>query len=74
MNNTFFKNKGPFKIDKLLKLSGLENINNYTQDVLTSEAIRFIFPFVRAIIAQITQNGGILPVLLENVSFNLIKS
>ena len=29
MNNPFFKNKGPFKIDKLLKLSGLENINNF---------------------------------------------
>ena len=29
MNNPFFKNKGPFKIDKLLKLSGLKNINNY---------------------------------------------
>ena len=52
----------------------IENINNYSQDSLTSEAIKFIFPFVRAIIAQITQNGGIIPVLLENVSFNLIKS
>jgi len=29
MNNPFFKNKGPFKIDKLLKLSGLKIINNY---------------------------------------------
>jgi len=29
MNNPFFKNKGPFKIDKLLKLSGLENTNNF---------------------------------------------
>ena len=29
MNNPFFKNNGPFKIDKLLKLCGLENINNY---------------------------------------------
>ena len=29
MNNPFFKNNGPFKIDKLLKLSGLENVNNY---------------------------------------------
>ena len=28
MNNPFFQNKGPFKIDKLLKLSGLRNINN----------------------------------------------
>ena len=29
MNNPFFKNKGPFKIDKLLKLSGLKNIDNF---------------------------------------------
>ena len=29
MNNPFFKNKGPFKIDKLFKLSGLKNINNF---------------------------------------------
>ena len=29
MNNPFFQNKGPFKIDKLLKLSGLKNMNNY---------------------------------------------
>ena len=28
MNNPFFKNKGPFKIVELLKLSGLKNINN----------------------------------------------
>ena len=29
MKNPFFKNKGPFKIDKLFKLSGLKNINNF---------------------------------------------
>ncbi len=29
MNNPFFKNKGPFKISKLLKLSGLKSINNF---------------------------------------------
>ncbi len=29
MNNPFFKNKGPFKIEKLLQLSGLNNINNF---------------------------------------------
>ena len=28
MNNPFFKNKGPFKIDKLLNLSGLKNVDN----------------------------------------------
>ena len=29
MNNPFFKNKGPFKIYKLLSLSGLKSINNF---------------------------------------------
>ena len=29
MNNPFFKNKGPFKIHKLLKLSGLKSVNNF---------------------------------------------
>jgi len=28
MNNPFFKNKGPFKIDKLLSLLGLESLDN----------------------------------------------
>ena len=29
MINPFFKNKGPFQIDKLLKLSELKNTSNY---------------------------------------------
>ena len=29
MNNPFFKNKGPFKIDKLLKLANVANKNNF---------------------------------------------
>ncbi len=29
MNNPFFKNKGPYKIDNLLKLSGLQNVKNF---------------------------------------------
>ena len=29
MNNPFFKNKGPFKIDKLLKLANVSNVNNF---------------------------------------------
>ena len=29
MNNPFLKNKGPFKIDKLLKLSSLKNVNKF---------------------------------------------
>ena len=29
MSNPFFKNNGPFKIDKLLNLSGLKNTDNF---------------------------------------------
>ena len=29
MINPFFKNKGPYKIDKLLKLSQVNNIKNF---------------------------------------------
>ena len=32
MSNPFFKNTGPFKIEKLLNLSGLENNNNFKND------------------------------------------
>ena len=32
MINPFFKNKGPFKIENLLNLSGLNNINNFKDD------------------------------------------
>ena len=29
MNNPFFENKGPFKIDKLLKLANVNNVNDF---------------------------------------------
>jgi len=35
MNNLFFKNKGPFKIDHLLKLSGITNKDNFTKVKVT---------------------------------------
>ena len=34
MNNPFFKNKGPFKINKLLKLSGIKNLNTFEKDMI----------------------------------------
>ena len=33
--NPFFKNKGPYKIDKLLKLSGINNKGNYSKSKIT---------------------------------------
>ena len=50
----------------------LNNIN-FEEDILTNEAVRLIFPFARSIVANVTQNGGSLPILLDNVDFNLIK-
>ena len=41
---------------------------------LASEGARIIFPFARSIIASVTQNGGFMPIILDNVSFNLMKS
>ena len=41
---------------------------------LASEGARIIFPFARSIIASITQNGGFMPIVLDNVNFNLMKS
>jgi len=34
MNNPFFKNKGPFKIDKLLKFAGINNSRNFQKYII----------------------------------------
>ena len=46
---------------------------NFEEDILTNEAARLIFPFARSIIANLTQNGGSIPILLDNIDFNLMK-
>jgi len=46
---------------------------NFEEDLLSNEAARLIFPFARSIIANLTQNGGSIPILLDNIDFNLIK-
>ena len=50
-------------------------INNisFEEDILTNEAARLIFPFARSIIANLTLNGGSIPILLDNIDFNLMK-
>ena len=35
MTNHFFKNHGPFNIEKLLELSNINNINNYQKKTVT---------------------------------------
>ena len=35
MKNPFFINKGPFKIEKLLKLSGIDNNKNFVNSIIS---------------------------------------
>ena len=51
-----------------------ENTKLVDKKKLVSEGARIIFPFARSIIASVTQNGGFMPVILDNVNFNLMKS
>ena len=57
-----------------LGLFNAENVKDFDRDKLSSEGAKIIFPYVRSIIATITQNGGNIPIVLDNVDFNLIKS
>ena len=45
----------------------------YNEDVLTSEGARLIFPFAKSIITNITQNGGSIPIFLDNIDFNILQ-
>ena len=50
-----------------------ENTEFVDKNKLVSEGARIIFPFARSIIASVTQNGGFMPIILDNVNFNLMK-
>ena len=51
-----------------------ENTEFVDKNKLISEGAKIIFPFARSIIASVTQNGGFMPIILDNVNFNLMKS
>jgi preprotein translocase subunit SecB len=51
-----------------------ENTKLVDKNKLASEGARIIFPFARSIIASVTQNGGFMPIILDNVNFSLMKS
>ena len=51
-----------------------ENTKLFDKNKLASEGARIIFPFARSLIASVTQNGGFMPIILDNVNFNLMKS
>ena len=51
-----------------------ENTKFFDKNKLAAEGARIIFPFARSVIASITQNGGFMPIILDDVNFNLMKS
>ena len=59
MHNPFFKNKGPFKIDKLLKLSGLKNTKNNDLNALRNNAGKQILKIINEILAEYSTKNEI---------------
>ena len=44
---------------------------NYNQKSLTEKGVNLLFPFVKEIIENITQKGGSVPILLNEIDFDL---
>ena len=47
--------------------------NNHNQKLQTEKGIELLFPFAKEIIEDITRKGGSVPILLNEVNFNLKK-
>ena len=47
--------------------------DNYNQKLLTENGVKLLFPFAKEIIEDITQKGGSVPILLNDVDFELKK-
>ena len=48
--------------------------NCHNKKLLTEKGIELLFPFAKEIIKDITQKGGSVPILLNEVNFNLKKN
>ena len=46
---------------------------NHDQKLLTKKGLKLLFPFVKDIIEDITQKGGSIPILLNEIDFNLVE-
>jgi len=50
------------------------NNNNYDQKLYTEIGINLLFPFVKEIVEHTTQRGGSVPILLNEIDFDLKNS
>ena len=46
---------------------------NHDQKLLTEKALRLLFPFAKEIVENITQNGGSIPISLNEIDIELKK-
>ena len=86
-NNNFFSLIVKIILDcsskeKKIKLSHLEldyfgffkNLTeNLNQKLLTENGLRLIFPFAKTIIEEISFKGGIIPISVKDIDFNLLE-
>lgn len=47
--------------------------SNHDQTLLTKKGLELLFPFVKEIVEHITLNGGSVPILLNEIDFELTK-
>ena len=81
MNNPFFKNEGPFKIDKLLKLVGLKNTDNFKnvkihniKDLQTSGSKDITFFHSKKYLNHASQTKANFCITTENLKNHLPKN
>ena len=48
-------------------------VKNHDQKLLTKKGLKLLFPFVKDVIEDITQKGGSIPILLNEIDFNLVE-
>ena len=87
-NNNFFSLNLKYTLDCLSKKNKKKLFNleldyfgffeiletkNHNQKLLTEKGIELLFPFVKEIIEDITLKGWSIPILLNEVNFNLKK-
>ena len=47
---------------------------DHNKEELTKNGVKLLFPFVKAIVEDLTRKGGNIPITLNELDFNLIKN
>ena len=47
--------------------------SNIDQKSLTQNGLKLIYPFAKEIVENITQKGGSVPIILDDIDFNILE-